>query len=114
MVAEPHTRPSWSGFCKRWHRFGLRSFPQPTGVPCVGSCLYERAVSTGPGLMNPAAVTRRHELSRAFSRLAGCAAAGLGASVLIGWWLDSPRLKSAVPGLAAMNPLTAIALILLG
>ena len=64
--------------------------------------------------MNPARVARRHELSRAFSRLAGCVVAALGASVLIGWWADSPLLKSVAPGLVAMNPVTAIAFMVLG
>ena len=75
---------------------------------------YERAGSKGHGRMNPAMVARRYVLSRAFSRVAGCAAAALGAAVLIGWWVDSARLKSVVPGLVAMNPATAIAFVLLG
>ncbi len=63
--------------------------------------------------MNPASVARRYELSRAISRVAGCAVAALGVAVLIGWWVDSARLKSVVPGLVAMNPVTAIAFVLL-
>ncbi|HXE51706.1 MAG TPA: hypothetical protein VN541_01780, partial [Tepidisphaeraceae bacterium] len=34
--------------------------------------------------------------------------------VLVGWGIDSPRLKSIIPGLVAMNPATAIAFILCG
>ena len=39
------------------------------------SSVYALAGSTGHGLVNPASVARRYELSRAFSRFAGAAAA---------------------------------------
>lgn len=38
----------------------------------------------------------------------------VGALVLVGWLLDSAVLKSVIPGLTAMNPLTAVTFILSG
>ena len=58
------------------------------------------------------AVARRHELSRAMAASASLAILLLATMVLLGWWLDSPLLKSGIPGLVAMNPVTAVAFIL--
>ncbi|GEM_PF-1463650 len=45
---------------------------------------------------------------------ASLGAMALGVSVLIGWQLDSPVLKSFIPDQSAMNPIAAIVFILLG
>jgi PAS domain S-box-containing protein len=55
------------------------------------------------------AVAPRRDGSRAFSRIACVALLALAASVLVGWWVDHPVLRSGVAGLVAMNPVTAIA-----
>ena len=49
-----------------------------------------------------------------FTWLASLAAILLGVLVLLGWAVDAPFLKSVLPGLAAMSPLTAIAFVLAG
>jgi hypothetical protein len=59
-------------------------------------------------------VARRRQLCRAWSGAASLAVQALGTSVLAGWWLESPLLKSGVPDLVAMNPVTAIGFVLLG
>jgi signal transduction histidine kinase/ActR/RegA family two-component response regulator len=41
-------------------------------------------------------------------------AIGLGSAALLGWQLNAALLKSVVPGLVAMNPLTAVCFILAG
>jgi uncharacterized membrane protein len=48
----------------------------------------------------------------AFARIAAVAVLALALSVLAGWWLEQPILRSGIAGLAAMNPLTAIGLVL--
>ncbi len=50
----------------------------------------------------------------AFSRASGVLVVALAVAVLIGWDLDLPVLKSGIPGLIAMNPVTAIAFSLAG
>jgi signal transduction histidine kinase/ActR/RegA family two-component response regulator len=51
-----------------------------------------------------------------FRFIAGCAffAAAIGMGVLVGWQFDLPYLKSPVPRLVAMNPVTAVNFILAG
>lgn len=46
--------------------------------------------------------------------LTGLAAIALGAAVMAGWLLDIPTLRSVLPGIIAMQPITALALILCG
>ena len=61
-------------------------------------------------------VTLPH-VARTLRRLVPVASAiaiGAGALVLIGWWQNVEEFKSIVPGLIAMNPVTAIGFILLG
>ena len=60
----------------------------------------------------PIAVTRRRDGSHALSRVASVAVLTLALSVLVGWWLEHPGLRSGVVGLIAMNPVSAIAFIL--
>jgi two-component system cell cycle sensor histidine kinase/response regulator CckA len=60
----------------------------------------------------PTALGQRHDSTRALSRLASVAVLALALSVLVGWWLEHPTLRSGVAGLVAMNPATAIAFIL--
>src|ERR1017187_4639684 len=50
----------------------------------------------------------------AFTRASGVLVVALAVAVLIGWDLDLPVLKSGIPGLVAMNPVTAIAFALAG
>ncbi|MBA3316461.1 MAG: PAS domain S-box protein, partial [Gemmatimonadales bacterium] len=50
--------------------------------------------------------------TRALSRLACAAVVALAASVLAGWWLDHPGLRSGIAGRVAMNPATAVGFIL--
>jgi signal transduction histidine kinase len=38
----------------------------------------------------------------------------LGFAVLLGWWMDIPRLRSVLPGFASMKPATALCFVLLG
>ena len=57
---------------------------------------------------------RRLERSRWLSGFASVAVALLGASVLVGWRVDQPHLKSGVPGLVAMNPITALSFVAAG
>ena len=70
--------------------------------------------SRGAGDRHVELVAWRSERLRAIPRLAGIVVVALGVSVLTGWWLESPRLVSGVPGLVAMNPATAIAFLLAG
>ena len=49
-----------------------------------------------------------------FPAIAGSVVAALGAGVLLGWMLGAPLLKSIAPGLKAMNPLMAAALVVAG
>ena len=60
------------------------------------------------------AYERRIESLKLFSWLAGAGVIIMGSAVLAGWALNSSILKSVVPGLTAMNPLTAISFILSG
>jgi len=57
---------------------------------------------------------RRLERSRWLSGFASVAVALLGASVLVGWRVDQAHLKSGVPGLVAMNPITALSFVAAG
>jgi two-component system cell cycle sensor histidine kinase/response regulator CckA len=58
------------------------------------------------------ALAQPHGGSRALSRIASVAVLALALSVLLGWWLEHPTLRSGIAGLVAMNPATAIAFIL--
>jgi PAS domain S-box-containing protein len=58
-----------------------------------------------PGLTRPL---------RAFARAAGVAVVLVGCLVLVGWLAGSATLMSLLPGLVAMNPITATAFILAG
>ena len=49
---------------------------------------------------------------RVLARLAQAATSAIAVAALVGWQLDEPRLKSVVPGLIAMNPLTALCFLL--
>jgi PAS domain S-box-containing protein len=60
----------------------------------------------------PMAVAGQGDRSRVYSRVASVAVLALALSVLLGWWLDHPGLRSGVAGLIAMNPVTAIGFIL--
>jgi hypothetical protein len=64
--------------------------------------------STLPALGPP----RRPGRSHRFSEVAGLAVMVLALSVLAGWWLELPGLRSGIAGRVAMNPLTAIAFLL--
>jgi diguanylate cyclase (GGDEF)-like protein len=57
----------------------------------------------------PTVVARR---SRAIARGCVAVASAIGATTLIGWALDVSLLKSVLPGLVAMNPLTAVCFLL--
>ncbi len=55
------------------------------------------------------------DLLRAFERfsfIAGVIVMLLAGLVILGWWNDVPSLKSGLPGLVSMNPLTAVAFML--
>jgi PAS domain S-box-containing protein len=58
------------------------------------------------------ALVQRHDSTRALSRIASIAVLALALSVLLGWWLEHPALRSGIAGLVAMNPATAIGFIL--
>lgn len=60
------------------------------------------------------AITRRQQLCRGFSGATSVAVLALGMSVLLGWWVQNPLLMSGIPGLVAMNPVTAVGFILAG
>src|ERR671933_1096524 len=51
---------------------------------------------------------------KAFSRVSAVAAVLVGFMVLVGWTLGVDVLKRVLPGLVAMNPLSAVAFILSG
>ena len=55
---------------------------------------------------------RRLELDRSLGRWAATAVAGVALAVLLGWLVRESFLKSAVPGLVSMNPLTAVCFLL--
>ncbi len=59
-------------------------------------------------------LARRLERSHWLSGFASLAVTLLGASVLIGWRIDQPHLKSGIPGLVAMNPVTAFCFVAAG
>jgi PAS domain S-box-containing protein len=65
------------------------------------------------GLETPPAIRRITSLQR-WSRLAGAAICLSGLLVLIGWHLDIETLKRVAPGMAAMNPLSAVSFLLCG
>jgi hypothetical protein len=54
----------------------------------------------------------RRDGGRVLFRVASVAVLALAVSVLSGWWLDHPGLRSGIAGLIAMNPATAIAFVL--
>ncbi len=51
---------------------------------------------------------------KAFSRTSGIVAVFVGCMVLVGWTLDAGALKRILPGLVAMNPITAVGFVLAG
>jgi len=51
---------------------------------------------------------------RWFSNFAAVLAVSIGAVALLGWQFDLPALRSVLPGLVAMNPTTAVGLVLAG
>jgi signal transduction histidine kinase/CheY-like chemotaxis protein len=51
---------------------------------------------------------------RHFPAISSIAVAGVGSLALAGWLLDQPVLKGVMPGLVAMNPMTAMCFILAG
>ncbi|CAN5760510.1 hypothetical protein BH20GEM1_BH20GEM1_21980 [soil metagenome] len=59
-------------------------------------------------------IDRRAEWLETSARFIAAGLATLGLLVLMGWAMDSRTLKTVIPGLVAMNPLTAIAFILAG
>jgi diguanylate cyclase (GGDEF)-like protein len=67
-----------------------------------------------PAVSTDIALPRVSATLRAIARLAGVIPIVVGTLVLYGWSQDIDVLKRIVPGLVAMNPLTAIAFILLG
>ena len=76
---------------------------------CPTSCPPETDVvdsSAGPPSMGPRLTTA--------SRILGGLVASIGTSVLVGWALDIPVLKSVHPQLISMKPNTALAFVLLG
>jgi len=54
----------------------------------------------------------RREGGLAFPRAASLGVTALAGSVLLGWWLEHPGLRSGIAGEVAMNPVTAIAFVL--
>ena len=64
--------------------------------------------TTLPALRRPRAPGRSHR----FSETASLAVMALALSVLAGWWLELPGLRSGIAGRVAMNPLTAVAFLL--
>ncbi len=66
-----------------------------------------------PGLLATSGEESGHRTAWQTQTLSGAAMA-IGASVLIGWWLDSEPLKRVVPNLVAMNPATAVGFLLAG
>jgi two-component system cell cycle sensor histidine kinase/response regulator CckA len=72
----------------------------------------EDGAGNGPVKAEPLA--RRMERARAFSGFASLAVALLGTSVLVGWRIDQSHLKSGIPGLVAMNPVTALSFVVAG
>ena len=72
----------------------------------------EDGAGNGPVEAEPFA--RRVERARSFSGFASLALVLLGTSVLIGWRIDQSHLKSGIPGLVAMNPVTALAFVAAG
>ncbi len=61
---------------------------------------------------NMAADALRVSSAHRFARVTGALVALAGCLVLGGWLLDSPVLKSLIPGLVAMNPITAATFVL--
>ena len=68
----------------------------------------------GDGPVEAGPLARRQDLARAFSGFASLAVALLGTSVLVGWRIDQSHLKSGIPGLVAMNPVTAVSFVAAG
>src|ERR1700716_2352239 len=50
----------------------------------------------------------------ATARVAAVVPVAVGVLVLFGWWFDIELLKRIVPGLVAMNPITAVGFLCLG
>lgn len=65
-------------------------------------------VADAPIVAEPVVGQVRSKLTDALPRLAGAWAIGLGLVVLLGWSLDNETLKRVLPGLVAMNPVTAL------
>jgi signal transduction histidine kinase/CheY-like chemotaxis protein len=65
-------------------------------------------------VMSIAADPRRLDWFARFTHAAGAVGIGIGTLVLAGWMLDIEPLRSVIPGLVAMNPLTALTFIAAG
>ena len=64
------------------------------------------------GLLRSAERAPRRALGFSLGSWSSVGVAAVAASVLVGWLAQSPLLKSWVPGLISMNPLTAVAFLL--
>jgi signal transduction histidine kinase len=69
---------------------------------------------TTPGGPPSSADIKLTEYLQQFSRAVGKLTAFAGFCVLFGWWIENPVLMRVLPGLVAMNPMTAVCFIAAG